>query len=210
MLGRGRVFPRLVVRAPIVLIFSMGLRPLTVRLSDSPAGRLISEHLAHARHFGVPRYQLAQGILEIPGDFATYTRGRHRQALRTNLHRAREAGYRCRFKEVQDWSATDGRLRSTAQAEYWEAVDPAGATVAWAWLVVDADCALLYTLMASAPYARWLLHTAIVERLAAAGRPLLVTRSEDVPFMPAGDQHFQHLLGYTIARLRPRVVSVRA
>jgi hypothetical protein len=50
-----------------------------------------------------------------------------------------------------------------------------------------------------------LLHTAIVEHLSAVGCPLMLTNSDDVPFMPAGHQHFQHLLGYTIARIRPRV-----
>ncbi len=158
----------------------------------------------------MPRYQLAQGVLEIPSDFPTYMRGRPRHALRTNVNRADEAGYRCRYDDVLGWSAFDGRLRSITPAEYWEAVDSSGATVAWAWLVVDAECALLYALMSSAPYARWLLHTAIVERLSSAGCPLLLAKAEDIPLLPVGQQHFQHLLGYTMARLRPRVVSVPA
>jgi hypothetical protein len=208
VLGRRRAVPRLVIRLPVLFLFSCGARPLTVWLSDSPPGRFISEHLSCRRRFGVPRYQLAQGVLEISSDFPAYMRGRPRHALRTNLHRADEAGYQCRYEDVPEWSAFDGRLRSITPAEYWEAVDSSGANVAWAWLVVDAECALLYALMSSAPYARWLLHTAIVERLSSAGCPLLLANGEDVPLLPAGQQHFQHLLGYTMVRLRPRVVSV--
>ena len=208
VLGRRRAVPRLLIRLPVLFLFSCGARPLPVSLSDSPPGRFISEHLACRRRFGVPRYQLAQGVLEIPSDFPTYMRGRPRHALRTNLHRADEAGYRCRSDDVPEWSAFDRGLRSITPAEYWEAVDSSGATVAWAWLVVDTECALLYALMSSASDARWLLHTAIVERLSSAGCPLLLARGEDVPLLGVGQQHFQHLLGYTMARLRPRVVSV--
>jgi len=51
-------------------------------------------------------------------------------------------------------------------------------------------------------YARWLLHTAIVERLCAVGCRLLLTNSFDVPLMAPGQQYFQRLLGYSIARVR--------
>jgi hypothetical protein len=80
-------------------------------------------------------------------------------------------------------------------------VDPDGGVVADSVLSVDEDVALLHGLVSSSSNARWLLHTAIVERL--CGRcSVLLLNSEDAYVMSPGTQHFQRLLGYRIARLR--------
>lgn len=111
---------------------------------------------------------------------------------------------------VAAWTPPDRPLGLCCEAEHWSATDSGGRTIAEAWVIVDAECALLYSLASSAPYARWLLHTAIVERLCASSCRLLITNSFDVPLMPPGQQHFQHLLGYTVARLRrPRLPHSR-
>jgi hypothetical protein len=70
-------------------------------------------------------------------------------------------------------------------------------------LSVDEDVALLQGLVSWAPNARWLLHTAIVERLCGSCS-ILLTNSDDAYLMSAGNQHFQRLLGYEISRLRVR------
>jgi hypothetical protein len=177
-----------------------------VALTDTPTGLAIAEHLA-LRRWGIPRFRLAQGVLHLPSDFATYLRGRRRQAVRTNVRRARDLGIDCHSWTVPAWTRPEQKLTQAAPVEYWWATRPDGATVGEAWLTVDGECALLHAMACSERYARWLLHTAIVERLCAARCRLLLTNSFDVPLMPPGQQYFQRLLGYSIERVRPRSSS---
>jgi hypothetical protein len=81
--------------------------------------------------------------------------------------------------------------------------DPTGTMVADSVLTVDRDTALLQGMVSTVSYARWLLHTAIVERLCGECA-LLLTNSDDVMFLNSGQQHFQRLLGYSIVRIRLR------
>jgi hypothetical protein len=74
-------------------------------------------------------------------------------------------------------------------------------------VTVDDECALLHSMTSSERYARWLLHTAIVERLCAARCRLLITNSFDVPLMAPGQQYFQRRLGYSVARVRVNSAS---
>ena len=176
--------------------------PLTnVRLSDSPSGLAIAEHLS-LRRWGIPRFRLAQGVLYLPSDFASYLAGRRRQAVRTNVRRARDAGIACHSRTLSAWRRPEQKLTRTAPVEHWWATSGDGATVGEAWLTVDDDCALLHSMTSSGRYARWLLHTTIVERLCAAHCRLLLTNSFDLPLMAPGQQYFQRLLGYSIARVR--------
>ena len=188
-------------RLPALVVFLYRLPRLRVPLSENPSGAFIEEHLALTR-LGVPRFRIAQGVLQIPHESSTYLRGRRRQAVRTNNRRALESGISCACVTVAGWAPSDRATDSSTEAERWTASDSRGATVAEAWLVVDDDCALLYSLTSNTSNARWMLHTAIVERLALADCPLLLTNSFDVPLLTDGQQHFQHLLGYTIARIR--------
>lgn len=201
----GRDLPPLLLllRLPALIMFLMRVPRITLQLSREPAGVFIAEQLA-LRRMGVPRFRLAQGVLHIPHDFSAYMRGRRRQALRTNIRRAQDRGFTCTCTAVTEWTPPDRASRASTHAERWDAHDPTGEPVATAWLIVDADCALLYILTSTRPYARWLLHAAMVERLAEARCSLLITNSFDVPLMDPGDQYFQGLLGYTIARLRLR------
>jgi hypothetical protein len=197
-----RDLPRLCADLPSLISFLRRLPKIAVPLSDGPAAAFIAEHLSLTRG-GVPRFRVAQGVLQLPPDFATYLRGRRRQAVRTNNRRARDQGFECHSAMVPAWTPPDRDSSLNVNAERWFALGLAGETVAEGWLVVDDECALLHSMTSSVSYARWLLHTAMVERLCASGCGLLITNSFDVPLMPAGEQHFQHLLGYTVAHLLP-------
>jgi hypothetical protein len=96
-----------------------------------------------------------------------------------------------------------------APAERWRAIDGDGTVLAEAWLTVDTECALLHGMGGSQWSARWLVHAAIVERLCESSCRFLVTNSYDVPLLTQGQQHFQHLLGYSVARLCPRPARFR-
>ncbi len=203
--GVRRLTLRRLVRAlrqvPVLARFLWALPRTNVQLSDSPTGVAIAEHLALTR-WGIPRFRLAQGVLHLPHDFASYLRGRRRQAVRTNVHRARDLGMNSHSRTIPTWTRPGEKLAHAAPVEYWWATSRDGVTVGEAWVTVDEECALLHSMGCSERYARWLLHTAIVERLCAVGCRLLLTNSFDVPLMAPGQQYFQRLLGYSIARVR--------
>jgi hypothetical protein len=165
---------------------------------------MIGEHLA-IRADGRWRYRHAQGVLPLPADFSDYLRGRHRQAVRTNLNRARNAEFRVRSSLVPVWKPGGDDSRrphiSAGPVERWTAFAPDGEIVADSILSVDENVALLHGLVSEVSYARWLLHTAIVERLCGSCS-LLLSNSDDVYRLGPGARHFQRLLGYQIARLR--------
>jgi hypothetical protein len=178
--------------------------PVTeLRLSNSPPGRMIAEHFA-IRDAGGFHYRTAQGVLDLPADFADYMRGRHRQALRTNVGHARREGYAAHSYAVDNWvPGLDDTRRaaiSPGPIERWLLVGPDGAVVADSILSVDREVALLHGLVSFGPYARWFLHAAIIERLCGDCR-ILVTNSDDAYFLAPGNQHFQRLLGFRISRL---------
>jgi hypothetical protein len=186
--------PLIVLRLPYLIAFLLMIPRTRVRLSGGPAGELIRAHL-QLRRWGLPRYRLAQGVLHLPADFATYMRGRRRQALRTNVSRARSRGIRCTHTLVRA-----GRF---GPGERWQAWNRAGVLVGEAWVTIDDECALLHSLVTSESDVRWLLHTVVVERLCGGGCRQLLTDSHDAFLMPAGQQHFQRLLGYSVERINP-------
>ena len=108
------------------------LERITVSPTDSPSGRAIRAYLEE-RKYGIPKHRIAQGILIVPGSSQLYLRGHHRQAVRTNLHRARDAGLTCahlaRFAEretvVNQFTSgfTDSRERKLLigrpESEWW-------------------------------------------------------------------------------------------
>ncbi len=198
---RGHGLVSLLRQVPVLIRFLWALPRTDVRLSSSPAGLAISEHLS-LRTWGIPRFRLAQGVLHLPEDFATYVRGRRRQAVRTNVRRAKDLGIDCHSRTLPAWRRPEEKITRSAPVEHWWATNRDGTTIGEAWLTVDDDCALLHAMSCRERYGRWLLHTAIVERLCAARCRLLLTNSFDVPLMSPGAQYFQRLLGYSIARVR--------
>ncbi len=159
---------------------------------------MIGEHFA-IRSAGRLCYRDAQGVLRLPADLTEYLRGRHRQAVRTNVGHARRAGLRAAVEFVPDWApgAGDSRLPyiTPGPVERWNLLTPEGTIVAQAILSVDEEVALLQGLMSLVPHGRWLLHTAMVERLCGACEMLLIN-CDDAYLMTPGVQYFQRLLGY--------------
>jgi hypothetical protein len=178
--------------------------PVTeLRLTDSAPGRMIAEHFA-IRAGNRFRYRTAQGVLALPADFADYMRGRHRQALRTNIGHARRAGLVVHSYAVDNWfpGIADDRRDSITPGpiERWLVTAADGTYVGDSILSVDRDVALLHGLVSFAPNARWLLHAAIIERLCGDAK-FLLTNSDDAYLLAPGNQHFQRLLGFQISRL---------
>jgi hypothetical protein len=197
--------------------YDRSLPSIAIQLTASPAGQLIGEHFAiRERDRRRYRYRCAQGVLPLPEDFAQYLRGRHRQAVRTNIGHARRAGLTATRTELQGWEPglDDSRrgLLSPGPVDWWRVRGPdaAGPPLAEAIVTVDDDVALLHGLGSRAKYARWLLHTEIVERLCGRCGVLLVN-CDDAYLLGPGHRYFQRLLGYEIARLElPRARSSRA
>jgi hypothetical protein len=186
--------------------YDLRLPSVRVRVTESPTGRMIEEHFS-IRERGRWRFRGAQGVLPLPADPSEYLRGRRRQAVRTNVGHARGSGLTVETEFVADWEpgTDDSRVAyiTPGPVERWNVMKPDGEVVAQAILSVDDDAALLHGLVtiADSTNARWLLHTAIVERLCGSCSVLL-TNSDDAYLMGAGTQHFQRLLGYGIARPR--------
>jgi hypothetical protein len=192
---------RALVQLPSLLALLCAIPRIGVCPSESPSGERIRAHLKR-RRWGVPRFRLAQGVLCLPGDYRTYSRGRRKHAVRNNVSRARARGIRCTHSTVPGWNPADDPSAPAAPAERWQATNRAGVTVGDAWVTVDDDCALLHFLMTNEPDVRWLLHAAIVERLCLGGCRLLLTSSYDAFLLPVGQQYFQHLLGYSVRRVQ--------
>jgi hypothetical protein len=125
--------------------------------------------------------------------------------VRTNIGHARRAGLTVHSYAVDNWAPGDGDTRRGAIApgpiERWLVFDADGTCAAESILSVDDEVALLHGSVSFTPNARWLIHTAIVERLCGSCDHLL-TNSPDAYFLDSGHQHFQRLLGYRISRLR--------
>ncbi len=139
---------RLLAGAPILWWYSRRLPAVTIQPSDSPAGRLIRRHLTFRRD-GRLKYRQAQGVLLLPETVADYLRGRHRQAVRTNVRHARHVGMTVALEEhLPDWEpgTPDGRFGALGRgpAERWVIRDAAGAWVGEAILTVDRTHTLLH------------------------------------------------------------------
>lgn len=202
--GPGASWRRLRAGSPALARYRRSLPTVDVRLTASPVGQMIGQHFA-IRWDGRLRYRDAQGILRLPADFSEYLRGRHRQAVRTNVGHARRAGLRAEVEFVPDWApgTDDSRLPyiTPGPVERWNLLTAEGTVVAQAILSIDAEVALLQGMMSLVPHGRWLLHTTMVERLCGSCEVLLIN-CDDAYLMPSGVQYFQRLLGYDIARLR--------
>jgi len=184
--------------------YDRNLPALTVRLTGSPAGQMIGEHLS-IRERGRFRYRSAQGVLPLATDSpGTRAGATGRPSAPTSGTPA--AGFTATHTELEGWEPglddTRRGLLTPGPIEWWQVrgPDPEVPPIAEAIVTVDDDVALLHGLGSSAPYARWLVHTAVVEHLCGRCGVLLVN-SDDAYLHGAGHQYFQRLLGYEIARL---------
>lgn len=189
-----------------------GVPELRLAPSGTAAGERMASKYSGRRH-GVPR-RLAVSVLTIPSDPAQYTRGRPRQALRTNSRRAREAGVVCRRIDAAE-AGPQLEALLTARGEHevvplvehdlaeglctvWVAEAADGVVEAAALTSRDGDFARL-DLMVSAPDresfpARYLLSAHLVAELGAAGvRHLAV---DSALFLREGLRQFQQRLGF--------------
>jgi hypothetical protein len=199
-LGRLRAGSRSLTR------YERGLPIVDAHLSATPEGLMIEQHFA-IREDGRYRYRGTQGVLRVPDTLAAYLRGRSRQAVRTNVGHARRTGWMIMCEPIADWKPGRGDSRegliAPGPVERWVVLDSdgGGPPYAEAILSVDTEVALLHGLTSTARYARWFLHTAIVDRLCGNCKWLLVNGDGAYTTAP-GVQHFQRLLGYEVARLR--------
>ena len=175
--------------------------------------------------------RLARSVLQLPDDRARYLRGRHRQALRTNVRHAEALGIICR--EVHETGAKEAALdellrglghpdtlqerRYLNQAigleperqQVYVAVDGAGEVVGVAAVEVDVRCARLVFLHSIAgpmcAPARYALSLHVIGGLIDARVALLLV-GETMRLAP-GLQYFQQRLGFEIFNVRAVAVA---
>jgi hypothetical protein len=194
------------------LSIARDLPQLTVSLTDSPSGDAIGSYL-RTRSFGIRWRLLARGVLTLPPVPEDYLRGRHRQAVRTNITRAAREGVRCVPVHTElDKQAAAQRLAEEGWVEAHRvlmsdtdlmvALDRNDQHVGYAQVTVDHTWAMLNTLYAHQYPARYALHTAVVLKLAAARVRYLFTLGENALLLPNGLQYLQRILGYRAVNLR--------
>ena len=201
-------------------------------MSTSVTGTALRTYF-NQRHFGVfPQNRLCRGVLVLPEDHAEYLRGRHRQALRTNLRRANDAGIRCEaiacprtaYEEVAQ--IVDNRQSSprtpdepavlAGWAETFSAPGvtlmvsrgPDGQPLAIIAAVIDDAVCLIRVAVACSHLARWALHDHLVRLLIARRVTYLLAEgggSFGVVGLSANLARYQRLLGYELLHVRPTV-----
>jgi hypothetical protein len=223
--GAARRFIFALVHPHLVPAYFRLLRKLpvqTVVLSALPAGRLLYNRWSRQSW----RKAASHACLPLPSDAESYLRGRHRQAVRTNLHRADKIRLTCRPIPT-DWNMARQALRSGTFASLvdeidhiaqpddavksWAAFDSHGKVLGRAVVLVDERTAVLLLLhgptdLGVAHQTRYLLHTAVVADLIGGGVRNLVV--ESILGAPPGLKYFAARLGYRACRLR--VVSGRS
>lgn len=209
-----------------VAIWRLPVVELRVRRSDAdawsassanPVGRTISSgRRAHA-------------VLELPTAEEHYLSGRPKQALRTNLRHARDLGVTSsRIPSYEAWLAAakavldarpDGPEMAREldepgpgqQVAYYLARGADDMPLAFARVALLGQFAVLFTMLSnldrhpSASFARYQLHTFLALDLGCAGVQHLLVGS--ALREPAGNQYFQHLLGYRVRNLRVDMIE---
>jgi len=170
----------------------------------------------------------AQAVIQTSLDEHEYLKGRHRQAVRTNIRRARELGivatrlggydefvaasapvYDSRRGGDAVLAATRRPTPSEKFAWYSASTPDYAAPVIVAAVALFGDFAVLVVMVGNRHYAhvgyvRYLLHTFILCDLAAGGTRHLIVGP--VLRESSGNQYFQRLLGYRVCNLRPILV----
>jgi hypothetical protein len=167
----------------------------------------------------------AQAVIQTSLEEHVYLTGRHRQAVRTNIHRARELGITAtRLGGYDEFLAASApvydsrhggdavlaamRSRPPADEFAWYSASTAAheAPVIIAAVALVGDFGVLAVMVGNRRYARvgharYLLHTFILGDLAARGTRHLIAGS--VLRESSGTQYFQQLLGYRVCNVRP-------
>ena len=224
--GRGAVL-RYALRRPRTLLraaaYVARLPVLTVDVSATPSGRAITSELrSHGGTFGGLR--LMSAALTLPDDEASYLRGKARQAVRTNVTRAREAGVTCRaITEHDDKLAVIDALVAAGGPDPREslvdrfATDPAfeffaaelhGELISLCVMPVDQEAALI-AYHVSVPgheqtsNGRWLLSLHLINECIRRGARHLLIETSPMD-IDSGLEYFQRRLGFSVYNLRLR------
>jgi hypothetical protein len=188
------------------------LPKLRVSLTDSPAGARLRDHFRH-RIWGIQHSRLAQGVMVLPEQEGRYLRGRSRQAVRTNMHKAQAAGIECRpLNDVEERRTAAQCLRPgmsewgddlfSLPGDAWRAAfAPSGEPVAFSQMTVDREWTLLQTFVSTDRASRYLLHTDLVETLVRARARYVAVNAPMAPLLEPRLQYWQRLLGYQVANL---------
>jgi hypothetical protein len=171
----------------------------------------------------------AQAVLELPTVEQHYLVGRARQALRTNLRHARALGvtseripnYEAWFEAAtvvlrarRDGPATAREMDKPGPGQhvaYYVARDADEMPLAFAGVAMFGQFAVLFTMLnhqgrhPSASWARYQLHTFLALDLGCSGVKHLIAGS--ALRETAGNQYFQHLLGYRARNLRVKMIE---
>jgi hypothetical protein len=200
-----------------------------VVLSGSGTGQALDRYF-NQRRLGILKNRLCRGVLLLPEDHANYLRGRHRQALRTNLHRAVTAGIRCEVisdsrRAADELSAVVRRQSDhlpgaalNAGTNHFRALvarpdmtvavarDQSGDTSGILAAIIDDSVCLISVAVAISHEARWALHDHLV-RILIARRVRYLLAEGGGSFGALGFsknvQHYQHLLGYELRHMIP-------
>jgi hypothetical protein len=188
----------------------------TLAVSALPAGQILGDRWSRQSW----RKSASHACLPLPSDPETYLRGRHRQALRTNLHRADKIRLTVRPVPT-DWDPTRRALQAGPFASLvtrldemdeldvairsWAVFDAENRPLGRAVALVDEKTAVLLLLrgppdMGVAHQTRYLLHTAVVADLIRQGVRHLVV--ESILGAPAGLKYFAARLGYRACRIQ--------
>jgi hypothetical protein len=196
-------------------------------LSDSAAGQTLRQYFDRRTLGVLPLNQLCRGVLILPSEHSVYLRGRRRQAVRTNLRRAARAGITCEAVDRSSASEILARLSEHRQAplpsdwrERWGpalahpelgvsvALDRSGEPLAISAVLMDDMVCLITFAVACNHDARWALHDHIVRTLIDRRVRYLVAEGGGAfgaLGLSSSVQHYQHLLGYELRHLRPRM-----
>jgi hypothetical protein len=169
----------------------------------------------------------AQAVIQTSLEEHEYLAGRHRQAVRTNIHRAREQGVTAtQLSGYDEFAAastpvygtrrggdavlSDMRSPPTSDKFAWYSASTAAheTPIIIAAVALFGDFGVLAVMVGNRRYprvghARYLLHTHILGDLAARGTRHLIVGS--VLRQSNGSQYFQKLLGYRVCNVRPIV-----
>jgi len=173
--------------------------------------------------------RLAQAVLDLPTVEEHYLAGRSRQALRTNLRHARDLGVTSeRIPTYEAWfeaasvilharpdglavAREMGKPEPGQQVAHYVARDAHQTPLAFARVVLFGQFAVLFAMLShldwhpSASWARYQLHTFLALDLGCSGVKHLLVAS--ALREKAGNQYFQHLLGYRVRNLRVEVIE---
>lgn len=192
------------------------------RLSRTAAGDELRNWFHPTRLLPLDRAPVA--MLPMPASYPDYVRGRSKQALRTNLTRAAEAGLSCTVGDSPTEVWRSARFIATRRGQRLEdivlrrprpglvrrfsvAYDRAGDPVGLSETIVDGEWAGLAVLLSSPGHAdaqlvRYLLHAHTVEELITDGVSNLVVGGSMLLTSP-GTRYFQRRTGFLPVWLRP-------